>query len=243
MAFTIGICDDSHEQVQLLTQYLNSYRNGSGFTIIKATGPEDFLEKLQTCRPQLVFLDIAMGGMNGIQLGEKIRALYEDTIVIYITAHENYALEAFGVRAFHYLLKPLTKEKFSRVFEEAIGFIGNNSEKKPEKTFAVQLKGEIICLIYSDIYYFEKISHRVKVHTAERDIYFYDSISNILGRIDSDSFIQCHQGYIVNIDKIRSFRDKTLTLDGNIKLPVSRSYTENIKEVLAKRLFAGKGER
>jgi len=243
VAFTIGICDDSPEQVQLLTQYLNSYQGSGGFVVIKSTNPENFLKKLQTCRPQLVFLDIAMGGMNGIQLGEKIKALYEDTIVVYITAHEKYALEAFGVRAFHYLLKPLTKEKFTRMLDEAIGFIGNKNEKKPEKTFAVQLKGEIICLAYSDIHYFEKIGHRVKVHTKERDIYFYDNISRILNMIDSDSFIQCHQGYIANIDKIQSFRDKTLTLDGNIKLPVSRSYTESIKEMLAKRLFAGKEER
>lgn len=240
MTFIIGICDDWPEQIELLVQYITNYQGEDEFAIVKSTNPEDFLKMLELNAPQLVFLDIDMGEISGIQLGEKIKALYKDTIIVYITAHEKYALEAFRVRAFHYLLKPLTVEKFNHVLAEAVRFIKKDSESKPVKTFAVQTKGEIICLPYSDICYFEKIGHKIRVHTVTRDIYYYGNIIKLLAEIDTDTFIQCHQGYIVNVDKIRGFRDKTLFLDGNLQLPVSRSFTGKIKELLARRLFAGK---
>ncbi|MEN6326442.1 MAG: LytTR family DNA-binding domain-containing protein [Syntrophomonas sp.] len=243
MVFTIGICDDCPEQIELFIQYLNNYQNGDEFTIVKSTDPEDFLMKLEVNKPQLVFLDIDMGEMSGIQLGEKIKALYKDTIIVYITAYEKYALEAFRVRAFHYLLKPLTEEKFHYVLEEALRFIKKESANEPAKTFTVQTKGEIVCLNYSDILYFEKIGHRIKVHTVNRDIYYYGNLARLIEQIDANSFIQCHQGYIANVDKIRGFRDKTLFLNGNLQLPVSRSFAENVKEMLAGRLFAGKEEQ
>jgi DNA-binding LytR/AlgR family response regulator len=238
MAFTIGICDDNSEQVQLLLQYLHSYQGADEFGIIAATEPEDFLVKMEADRPQLVFLDIDMIEMNGIRLGEKIKAFYEDTVIVYITAHEEYALEAFRVRAFHYLLKPLTKEKFYLVLEEALNFMKKKRGARPERKLIIQVKGEIASLNYSEIYYFEKIGHQIKIHTENRDICYYNNLLNLLGEIDADCFIQCHQGYIANVEKIRGFRDKTLFLDGNLKLPVSRSFVDNIKEMLARRLFA-----
>lgn len=243
MAYTIGICDDNPEQLHLLRKYLDTYSQDTDqFSILESTEPVVFLNMLQASKPHLVFLDIDMGEMNGIQLGDRLKSLYPETAIVYVTAHEKYALEAFRVRAFHYLLKPLTREKFSWVFEEAVRSIKRINENKPVKTLTIQTKEEIICLAYSDIFYFEKVSHKIKVHTENRDIYYYDNFLNLIEAIDANCFIQCHQGYIANIGKIRGFRDKTLFLDGNLKLPVSRSYTERIKEMLAKRLFAGKEE-
>lgn len=240
MTYTVGICDDNPEQVQLLQQYLDSYQSFGEFNVVESTEPEEFLVKVKENKPQLLFLDIDMGELNGIKLGERIKESCEDAVIVYITAHEKYALEAFQVRAFHYLLKPLTKEKFYQVLAEALSFVKRNQEKKTEKTFAINTKGEMINLDYSEIFYFEKIGHRIKVHTKTRDIYYYDQLRNLLNIIEGDTFIQCHQGYVANADKIRGFRDKTLMLDGNIKLPVSRTFVEKIKEVLTKRLFAGK---
>lgn len=240
MVFTVGICDDSPEQVELLIQYLNSHAGYDDLTLVRSTDPEKFMSQLEEARPHLVFLDIDMGEINGIQLGEKIKALYENTVIIYITAHEKYALQAYQVRAFHYLLKPLTREKFDQALDEALSIIKKNHDEQPVKMFSIQVKGEIISLRYSDIYYFEKVGHRIKIHTEGRDIFFYETLYNLLGNIDHDSFIQCHQGYVVNTDKIRSYRDKNLFLDKKLQVPVSRPFIEAVKEKLASRLFAGK---
>lgn len=246
MAITIGVCDDNPRQVELLSQYLNSNHRADDFDIIKSADPEEFLELLLVKKPQLVFLDIDMGRTSGIRLGEQIKARYEDTVLIYITAYEKYALDAFGVRAFHYLLKPLTREKFNSVLEESIHHL-EKARAEEEKTLTVKTltfktKKEVICLNFSDIVFFEKISHKIKIHTKERDFYYYDNFANLLHTIGAGSFIQCHQGYIANIAMIRGFCDRTLFLNDNIELPVSRSYSDGLKKILAERLFAGKDD-
>ena len=238
MAMTIGVCDDNPQQVGLLVQYLNRHPRAAEFDIIQSTDPDDFLKLVQNKMPQLVFLDIDMGAANGISLGEQIKALSKDAVIVYVTAHEKYALDAFGVRAFHYLLKPLTREKFEEVLEEALKYI-DTAPVKSDKTLTIKTKKQIICLDYSDIVFFEKTGHKIKIHTAERDFYYYDNFANLLATLGSNAFIQCHQGFIANISMITGFCDKTLFLGENIALPVSRSYIDTVKKMLTQRLFGG----
>ncbi|MEA5038624.1 MAG: LytTR family DNA-binding domain-containing protein [Clostridiaceae bacterium] len=237
MTYTVGVCDDSPQQVELFIHYLKSYPGNDDFKIVRSTDPAEFLLKLKQCPPHLVLLDIDMGSCNGIQLGGTIKELFGGAVVVYITAYEKYALEAFRIRAFHYLLKPLTREKFNQMLEEAINLFRKEDSAKTEKTLAVQLKGEILNLKYSEIDYFEKIGHRIKIHTQSGEFFFYDNLNSLLMRLDKNSFFQCHQGYIVNIGKIRAFRDKMLFLDGGLQIPVSRSFADIVKEVLTRRLF------
>ena len=243
MVLTVGICDDSPEQIELLEGYLQRSEEGSGLTVVSSADPAEFLAKLKENKPDLVFLDIDMRELNGIELGEKIRAEYDAAVIVYITAYEEYALEAFRVRAFHYLLKPLTEEQFNQVFQEAAALFKKRTLEKPDKKyFTVQRKDEIISLDYDDIDYFEKVGHKIKVHTGNSGLDYYGSFIKLLNEIDPDFFVQCHQGYIVNIDKIRGYRDKVLFLEGDLAIPVSRSYILTIHEMLAKKLFAGDGE-
>ena len=230
VAITIGVCDDNPQQVGLLVQYLNNNQRAAAFDIIKSTDPAEFMELLQNKKPRLVFLDIDMGQTSGIRLGEKIKALNENTVIVYITAHEQYALEAFGVRAFHYLLKPLTRDQFNEVLEEGIRHI-EKASAKTEKTLTVKTKKEVVSLKLSDIIYFEKTGHSIKIHTLHRDLSYYDNFKNLLAMLGADTFIQCHQGYIVNTSRITGFRDKTLYLDEHSELPVSRTYTDAVKKI------------
>ncbi len=240
MTYTIGICDDCIEQVDLLAGFLHRCGEYGEFRVINANEPVAFFETLKTDRPDLVLLDVDMDGMNGIELGEKIRKLYENTILIYITGYEKYAFKAFQLRAFHYLLKPVTMGRFRQVLNEALDYIQKEDAGKDEKKFSVQNKGELLNLPYRDILYFEKSGHQIKVHSLSRNVYYYSNFICLLAELDDDAFVQCHQGYIANADKIRAFRDKTLYLDGNIQLPVSRTFAEQVKEVLKKKLFAGR---
>jgi DNA-binding LytR/AlgR family response regulator len=240
MAYTIGICDDCIEQVELLESFLNISGEQGEFHVVHASEPEVFLETLKTVRPDLVFLDIDMDGMNGIELGEKIRELYENTVLIYITGYEKYAFAAFQLRAFHYLLKPVTMEQFRQILSEALTHIQKEDAGKTEKALSVQNKGEMLALPYRDIYYFEKIGHKIKIRALSREVTYYGNFNSLLAELDGDAFVQCHQGYIANVEKIRAFRDKSLLLDGGITLPVSRTFAEQVRHMLEKHLFAGK---
>jgi DNA-binding LytR/AlgR family response regulator len=237
MKYVIGICDDNYEQILLIKQYLNNFPWKGELTIIESTQADKFLSLLQENKPDFVFLDIDMGEVNGIELGKKIRKVFKNMVIIYVTGHENYAIEAFQVRAFHYLLKPIVISTFNEVVSETIEFLGKMNSKNIQKNFIVKTKKEIISIDYNDIYYFEKINRKIKIHSKSRDILYYDNFSNLSNEIDSDDFLRCHQGYIVNIDKIKSLRNRTLFLYGDYELPVSRSYSENVREMFTKKLF------
>lgn len=240
MKITVGLCDDCCEQVELLAGYIKRYSEARDIEIFYSTEPEVFLSQIEERKPQLLFLDIDMERMNGIELGEKIRESLKDAVIIYITGYEKYALEAFRIRAFHYLIKPMNRESFLQVFEEACDLIEKRSRREPQKSFTLQNKGELIVINYSDIYYFEKTGHKIKIRTTDRDIFYYGNMYRLLEKLDRNQFIQCHQGYIVNMDKVRCFHERSLYLGENLKLPVSRSCVERVKELMTKQLFSGK---
>ncbi len=239
MRITVGICDDLQEQVQFLKGLINNFCCDYIIDMICSTEAEDFLLKTQQCNPQIVFLDIDMEQMNGILLGEKIKSNNKEVLIVYITGYEKYALDAFRIRAFHYLLKPLTKEYFDAIFQECLTTISRSIQKEKEQEFTVQTKGETISFLYSDILFFEKVGHKVKIHAQYMEYSYYGNLTQLNEKLYGDTFVQCHQGYFVNVDKIKAFREKILYLHGNLQVPVSRSYTDTIKDIMAKKLFAG----
>ncbi len=239
---TIGVCDDQPLQVQLLLRYLHEYMaDACEYRVIASSQPIEFLQRLETEKPDFVFLDVNMDDMNGIKLGEEIRARYPDAMLVYVTAYGQYALDAFRVRAFHYLLKPIERDAFVALMREALDYLKRAANRPSEQHFAVRVKGEIARFSYSEILYFEKMGHCVVVHASNRDISYYGNMQSLMEELNSDVFAQCHQGYVVNLDKVRAFRDKTLRLDGGAEVPVSRSYADHVKSILVKRLFDHEG--
>jgi len=238
---TIGVCDDQPEQVQLLLRYLNDpAAEVGGCRVIASSKPIEFLKSLEAEKPDLVFLDVNMDEMDGIRLGEAIRARHPGAMIVYVTAYGQYALDAFRVRAFHYLLKPLEREAFCALMREARARL-QSAGVAAEKHFTVRVKGETARFALSEILYFEKVGHRVVVHARKRDISYYGKIQSVVEELNSDRFVQCHQGYVVNLDSVRAFRDRTLKLEGGAELPVSRSCADHVKSALAKRLFDCEG--
>lgn len=238
MPITVGICDDQASHIDLMEHCLTQYEGNQSFGVFQATGPVEFLPLVRERKPQLVFLDIDMPGMNGIELGERIREEFPGTVIIYITAHEHYALQAFRVRAFHYLVKPMAMGELHRVLDEAMPLLAGKTDRlESGNTFTVQKKGEIIRLLTADIWYFEKVGHKIHVVTGGGAIDYYGNFTMLIGQLQPGNFLQCHQGYIVNLDKVRAYRDRTLLLEGDRHVPVSRSFADKTRDALANRLF------
>jgi len=105
--------------------------------------------------------------------------------------------------------------------------------------FTFRIGGEIISIFYNDIVFFEKEHHKIRVNYKDKNLEFYGSFKELLNDINNEIFIRCHQGYIVNKNKIRIYKDRTLIMKGNIQIPVSRSNINKVKDVLADRLFNG----
>jgi len=240
MTWKVGICDDNPLQVELIKKYVQKYDWKDDICVLDSTNPDDFLDQVEALIPHLVFLDIDMGKVSGIDLGEAIREIDKNIVIVFVTAYEKYAYEAYQTRAFHYLMKPILPEKFNAVLDEVIAHIKRLTIPLENKSFVVKTKKEIVCIECNDIYYFEKIGHKIRVCAESRDVFFYDNFCTLIETIDPNHFVRCHQGYIVNIGKVRGLKNKTLFLSNDFELPVSRTYMNDIKLVLNEKLFSGR---
>lgn len=238
MKYCIGICDDEIYHVHLIKRYIQEFISADEIEILHSNKPIRFLELIKTTRTHIVFLDIDMKELDGIELGKTIKEFNRDTVIVYVTAYERYAIEAFKTRAFHYLLKPVLEDQLHSVLKEAIKYLSHLNAYTELRDFIIKTKKEIVHLKQSEIIYFEKTGHKIRVCTNNRDIYYYDNFTNLLKSIDGDLFVRCHQGYIVNIDRVTSYCNRTLTLSNELQLPVSRSYAKHVKTVLGNKLFS-----
>lgn len=237
MKLKIGICDDNLSQVDLIQKYISQYLREHEITIYDSTNPEAFIQLLGQHELDIAFLDIDMGEVSGIDIGKHIRKHSKNTVIVFITAYDHYAVDAFEVRAFHYLLKPCTGEKVDKLLKELLIHLKHLKETREDQFFWVKTKKESIRVNYRDIHYFEKIGHKIRIITSEDPIDYYDNFSNLAKLVDSTYFLRCHQGYIVNIHKINSLKDKTLFLEDQVKLPVSRSYYKAVNTYFTNKLF------
>ncbi len=240
MTINIGICDDCREQIRLIERQLKKMDNVNINSVLSSDSPDVFLDKLEYFEPDILFLDIEIGNVSGIDIAEKVKLKYPHLIIIFITGHEKYAIQAFQLRAFHYLLKPITEVKFKMVVKDAVDVLEKQRNSSISKLFVIRKRGEVLSLKYGEILYFEKTGRKIKVHLKDHFIEYNGNFNELLNEIDNGFFIRCHQGYIANISKIIGFKEKRLLMNDCMDLPVSRSYMEKVRLTLANKLFNDK---
>ena len=177
-------------------------------------------------RFDIVFLDIQMDGMNGIEAARKLRKWQEDTVLIFITGIKEYVFDALDLYAFHYLLKPLDEKKFAEVLEKAT----YEAKKKTEKK-CLFIKTRNLTLDQSDILYIESRAKKVEIHTtgADKAIEIYASMDELEGQLGED-FYRCHRAYIVNMAHITEYDNESITLtNGDQVYLTKKKYGEFVK--------------
>lgn len=176
----------------------------------------------------IVFLDIMMDGINGIDAAKSLRAENEDTVLIFITGAKEYVFDAFDVSAFHYLLKPIKEDKFKEVFERARKEV-HRRRKLAQRTLFVKTKRKGITLRVNDILYIESRAKKVEIHTTAKSIELYSTMSELEGQL-GDGFYRCHRGYIVNMAYIAEYSNDSITLSsGETVYMAKEKYNEFVK--------------
>jgi len=213
--------------------------------------PYDALDFIKGSSPDVVFLDIEMPGLTGIDLARKIANYNSDTQIVFVTAYEQYALKAFEVSAVHYLLKPLTQEKINEAVNRVIkvkqmdapkGKVENpqfiNSQTGVVDRISVKNNDNIIIIKISDIIYLKSENRKISIVTKDGS---YQSWAGLLfweDKLKDYRFIRCHRSYIVNMNYIKKIihilgEYKELTLDYcDINIPISRQKISVIKDCL-----------
>ena len=180
-------------------------------------------------RFDIVFLDIQMEGMNGIEAARSLREKnanlgVEDTVLVFITGIRDYVFDAFDLYAFQYLLKPIDEGKFAEVLERAV----REAAKKKERR-VLFIKSRNLTLDQSEILYIESRAKKVEIHTVRQTIEIYAAMDELEGQL-GDGFYRCHRAYIVNMDCITEYDSESITLTGGDRVYLTKKkYGEFVK--------------
>ena len=214
----VAICDDNASfSEQLLKEVLAfaETRHVRVFAELYGSAEELLKDICAGAGYLILFLDIEMGKMNGVELGLKLREMSYHTLLIYVSGYDQYLRQLFECEPFRFLPKPLKTEELQKVLDAAFDRI----EQEKTETFRFQYGRNVISLYCSDILYLESNRRKVIVHSVRGEYEYYEKLDDAAKRISeiSDRFIRIHKAFLVNIDHVEAFQyDKLAMRDGSI---------------------------
>ncbi len=227
----IAVCDDEQAIRAAIVERIQ--RLYPSFEVQEYPDGESLLGSAQDF--QIAFLDIRMEGLSGMETARRIRRKNPQALLVFLTAWEEYVFQAFDVGAFHYLLKPLNKEKFYQVLESAVQKaceIGGLQSHNPKKSIVLKL-GAVTRKIYrDDIVYAEAQNRKVMLHTTSENLEFYARLSDLERDLGND-FARPHRSYLVNLRYVLKYCATDITLeDGTTILLAKQRYQGFVKKYL-----------
>jgi DNA-binding LytR/AlgR family response regulator len=228
----VALVDDTLIELKQLEKLLNKYTfqyPSQNLEITPFSNPDDFL-RFFSLNPvfDLIFLDMVMPFFNGIEVGKEIRKTDTMVKIIYTTISPEYAIEAYDVKAYHYLLKPVSETALFKVLNEVILI----NEKIQERSLSIKDRDSIINLAFSKLLYVEVDKHHIYYHLKDQSVIStYSTLKEVLLQLSDDpGFIKVHQSFIVNLSSVIALQNHALLLPNNRIIPISRSLYTQVKD-------------
>lgn len=239
------IIDDEDLARNIVREYLENHRDieivdecGNGFEAVKS------ITELQ---PDFILLDIQMPKINGFEL---LELLQDPPTVIFITAHDQYALQAFEVHATDYLLKPFSKDRFDEAINRVRLKIDQNikddvkpvladafKNQRPIERILVKDGTNVYVIQTSKIDYIEAKDDYIAINTGGKSYLKHYRLSDIETELDRSQFIRTHRSYIVNVERISKIElyaknSRIAILKDGTRVPISRANYDKIRAML-----------
>lgn len=223
----IAICDDSLIDRELVIDLLHSYfnKNPMNYTLTQFENGVDLLYDIEDGSWfDVIFLDIYMSNMLGIQVAHKLRDLNFKEKIIFLTASSEFAVDSYEVDAFGYLLKPLSMEKTFKIMDKVTSTYDSG-------TYQIRSKSKIISIPYNEITFIESRNSKCILHRKDGTSYnIYKHLSEIESQLDDPRFLRCHQSYFVNMDYICQ-ADKQFLLSTGDTVLIRQRNLKAIKQI------------
>lgn len=189
------------------------------------TQPSEALKYINQFPVDLLFLDIQMPSMSGLDFYKQIK---QNTMVIFTTAFSEYAVEGFNLQAIDYLLKPFTFERFNQAVQRAKEQydLRHQSEHKAPDHILIRADYKLIKVNYSDILYIEGLDDYLKIHVKDqRSIIARMTMKAMSEKLPAKDFIRVHRSYIIPMNRVSNVRNKIISLNGE-EIPIGASYED-----------------
>lgn len=227
----IGICDDQPQAIENLKKLLDEYFPSRKIeaTVSRFGGADALLQTMQSgVHFDILLLDIIMPFLNGIELAREVRKLDPHCPILFISSSREYGVDAFGVKAVNYIVKPVKKEQ---LFETLDTIIESQQQLDNDK-LVLRTGGQTLTLRHADILFAETNKHNLIIHLKNADnIVLYKSMREFEQLLEEyDRFVRCHSAYLVNMQHIVSASASEFVLFPNTIIPISRTYQTNVKQ-------------
>jgi len=189
------------------------------------TQPSEALRHLRKFPVDLIFCDIQMPAMTGINL---VKSLQKNTMVIFTTAFSEYAVVSYELNAVDYLLKPINQKRFTQAINKAQEYFDyvNQKDHSEEKNIFIRADFSLVKIPLSDILYIEGLADYLKIYIKDRKtIVARMSMKDMMEKLNSNDFIRVHRSFILPFGKIEAVRGTTIFI-GDQEFPIGRTYAE-----------------
>jgi len=212
------------------------------------------IDKVKELKPDVVFMDIEMRSLNGCEAAQRILSKEGPPLIVFATAYNTHAIEAFEMGAVDYILKPFDEsrinnsiERIQRLIEKSTEWSNAveqvrliiNKEKLKIKKIGLEKNGRIVMVKFSDIIFAEANDKTVAVTTSQGKMLFPGNLSELESRLSAPPFLRVHRSFLVNLEQVTGvipwFKGTYwLTVDssGEMRVPVSKSMVKTLKELL-----------
>lgn len=244
MEYKIIVCDDEKLHREILSNEIQKYftDNEREYKKIEVSSGKELLEHSDIDTVDVAFLDIELEDMKGIELSRKLREINDEVLIVFVTSHPDYMMEAFDQFAFNYIMKPIDSKRFNRIMDKALEDIENRRNSGDEKFFNVIHKKKMSSIPYKEIVCFEKKVNNLVIVLEKDKMEIRSSLKKVEEEIDMNLFLRCHKSFIVNKDRIIRQQGDYLTLLGcNENIPIGEKYRESVLIELSSMLRGRKG--
>jgi DNA-binding LytR/AlgR family response regulator len=228
MGILCGIIDDDAVAISILQSYIAKVPGLElAFTLTNAMESKGHLDKF---KPQVLFLDVEMPGLSGIEL---LYTLKEKPAVVITSAKKDYAAEGFELEVFDYIVKPVTFQRFVKSIQKYEKTIvpHNQSDVALSDWIFVNENKKMVKIHIADILYVESLKDYIKIHTTRRSVITKDQISVFADKLPLSQFLRIHRSFLVAINHIDSFNASMVEIQGS-ELPIGRIYKNDCIKIL-----------
>lgn len=233
----IAICDDDSNDLAAINFVLENYQKEHRlrFEIKFFSNAIELLEDMRSESFDILFLDILMPGLNGMQAAHEIYSFDEKVKIIFLTSSPDFAVESYIVDAYTYLLKPVSKERVFSILNQII-----QEEIRSKECIVIKCKTGIMRLLFSKLTYVEVIDKRLFFHMNDKKVYETGASLSEYEKVLSmrPEFIKVHRAFVVNLWQMSELNSQDFIALSGDKIPVSRRHYSQVREAFMKNLFS-----
>lgn len=235
--YKAAICDDEVLMTDIIEYFINI--SNDQFTTTKMHSANELKILMDKEKFDVVFLDINMPEISGLEIADELRKLDYDFDIVFITSHSEYALESYKVSAMQYIIKPIDEEKIAEVLKQVAKSIDQRREHNYlHGKLTIKSKGMMYNICFDDLIYFEKQDHNIKAFSKNnKPLLFRMSLKVLYTKLPRNIFINCHQGFIINIYNVESYDNFNLKMINSVMVPVSRKHRYDIRNLLTDNIY------